>query len=96
MLVGGGVFWGGGLRAAALLFLFVVSSSLLSARHPDHPGFARDGRQVFANGGWAAVGAALGTFTALVLPPDALRVVFALFFMFMGLRILRRSGAARH
>ena len=64
VVVGGCVLWGGGARGTALLFLFVVSSSLLSARNPDHGGFARDGRQVFANGGWAAAG-------ALVLPQHA-------------------------
>jgi uncharacterized protein (TIGR00297 family) len=57
VIVGGFVFWGGGLRAAALLFLFVVSSSLLSSRQRNATAFARDARQVLANGGWAAVGA---------------------------------------
>jgi uncharacterized protein (TIGR00297 family) len=64
VVVGGCVFWGGGVRAGALLFLFVVSSSLLSSRSHDHAGFARDARQVVANGGWAAAG-------ALVLPHQA-------------------------
>jgi hypothetical protein len=40
------------------------------------------------------IGAAIGTWIALVLPANALRIIFALFFLFMGLRILRRSGAA--
>ncbi|MBI3992528.1 MAG: sulfite exporter TauE/SafE family protein [Candidatus Lambdaproteobacteria bacterium] len=39
-------------------------------------------------------GAALGTWAALVLPANVLRIIFALFFLFMGLRMLRRSGAA--
>lgn len=64
--VGGLVFWGGGVRAAALLALFVVSGSLLTERaggSPLLPASARvspplrTARQVLANGGWAAAGA---------------------------------------
>ena len=43
----------------------------------------------------SVVGAAIGTWAALVLPANALRLIFALFFLFMGLRMLRRAGATR-
>jgi uncharacterized protein (TIGR00297 family) len=79
--VGGLVLWGAGLRGAALLSLFFVTGSLLTAFN-QRPGreqrqtrqkgadpspaaaaptasAARNARQVMANGGWAAVGAAL-------------------------------------
>lgn len=55
-LVGGLVFWGGGLRGFALLALFFVSGSLLTSFN-QRRGAARNARQVLANGGWAAAGA---------------------------------------
>lgn len=65
-LVGAAIFAGGGIPGAALLALFFVSGSALTYR----PGAARSellpterrgrtGRQVLANGGWAAAGALL-------------------------------------
>jgi len=39
----------------------------------------------------AIAGIALGSATALWLPPDALRLVFAAFFLFMALRLTRRG-----
>ena len=63
--VGGLVLWGAGLRGAALLLLFFVTGSVLTAfnegqngqKRQDFPAAARNARQVIANGGWAAVGA---------------------------------------
>jgi uncharacterized protein (TIGR00297 family) len=60
--VGGLVLWGSGLRGAALLLLFFVSGSLLTAFNQGQnrqrvESAARNARQVLANGGWAAVGA---------------------------------------
>jgi uncharacterized protein (TIGR00297 family) len=49
------VFWGTGLTGLALLMLFFVSGSLLTAWNERQP--LRNARQVIANGGWAAVGA---------------------------------------
>lgn len=64
MLVGGLVVWGAGLGGVALLALLFVSGSLLTEWNlregPERPlRPLRNARQVFANGGWAAVGAAL-------------------------------------
>jgi uncharacterized protein (TIGR00297 family) len=62
-VVGGTIFTGAGLTGAFLLGSFFVTGSLLtygargSDRRPGRRG--RTGRQVLANGGWAAVGAAL-------------------------------------
>lgn len=60
--VGGLVLWGSGLPGAALLLLFFVSGSLLTAFNQGQnrqrvESAARNARQVLANGGWAAVGA---------------------------------------
>lgn len=64
--VGAAICTGLGPRGAALLGLFFVSGSLLTAltlrrgvAHSDARSGARDARQVMANGGWAAVGALL-------------------------------------
>ena len=59
------VLWGSGLPGAALLLLFFVSGSLLTAFNQGRErqkgqrvaSAARNARQVLANGGWAAVGA---------------------------------------
>lgn len=62
VLVGGTVFSQAGLRGAALLALFFVSSSALTAvgrTRQDRTEAARNARQVLANGGCAAVGAFL-------------------------------------
>jgi uncharacterized membrane protein YfcA len=40
---------------------------------------------------FALVGVGFGTGLALVLPPDALRVVFALFFIIMGISLVRKA-----
>lgn len=62
-VVGIVVFAGAGVPGALVLALFFVSGSLLSARNARHfedpKGPARNHRQVFANGTWAAVGAVL-------------------------------------
>ncbi len=73
-VVGALVFWGAGLGGFALLALFFVSGSFLTAwnlrERPDRPegpqgespvrlGPRRNARQVLANGGWAALGAVL-------------------------------------
>ena len=60
-VIGGLVFWGSGLPGAAMLVLFFVSGSILSAitdrgqpaSGPIHG--PRNARQVLANGSWAAV-----------------------------------------
>jgi uncharacterized protein (TIGR00297 family) len=65
--IGGLVFWGAGTTGGALLALFFVSGSLLdriarrrpAALLPTSQRGARNARQVIANGGWAAVAAAL-------------------------------------
>jgi uncharacterized protein (TIGR00297 family) len=64
--VGAVIFVGAGLRGAALLALFFVSGSLLTypagalhARLGLRRATGRTARQVLANGGWAAAGAAL-------------------------------------
>ncbi|MBI4420319.1 MAG: DUF92 domain-containing protein [Gemmatimonadetes bacterium] len=69
-VVGGSVFAGSGLPGAAMLALFFLSGSILTAlnerrglSHPDAKGGRRDPRQVLANGLWAAAG-------ALVVPRD--------------------------
>lgn len=67
VLIGGLVFWGAGLTGGVLLALFFVSGSLLdriprrrpAALLPSSQRGARNLRQVIANGGWAAVAAAL-------------------------------------
>lgn len=66
--VGGAVFAGAGLPGAALLTVFFVTGSLLTyeagrpgARHAE-PGGGRTGRQVLANGAWAAGGGVLHGF----------------------------------
>ncbi len=56
-VVGSVVFWGAGLAGALLLALFFVSGSVLTS-HNQRRGAARTARQVLANGGWAAAGAA--------------------------------------
>jgi uncharacterized protein (TIGR00297 family) len=66
-LIGGLVFWGAGLTGGSLLALFFVSGSLLDKVPPGRPAAAgassqhgaRNVRQVIANGGWAAVAAAV-------------------------------------
>jgi uncharacterized protein (TIGR00297 family) len=65
-LIGGAVFAGSGVRGGLLLALFFVSGSVLSASShraglgpADSPKVARNARQVFANGLWAAIGALL-------------------------------------
>lgn len=63
-VIGAAVFIGAGLRGAALLALFFVTGSVLTklARgraRADRQELGRSARQVIANGGWAAVGAAL-------------------------------------
>jgi uncharacterized protein (TIGR00297 family) len=65
-LVGAAIFIGGGIPGAALLALFFVSGSALTyglggARSDPGPTRwrGRTGRQVLANGGWAAAGALL-------------------------------------
>ena len=55
VVVGALVVWGAGVRGLALLTLFFLSGSLLTAWNERHP--LRNARQVIANGGWAAVGA---------------------------------------
>lgn len=56
-VVGSVVFWGAGLTGALLLGLFFVSGSVLTSLN-QRRGAARTARQVLANGGWAAAGAA--------------------------------------
>lgn len=55
----------------------------------------RSGRILWKEVGYmippAIAGIALGTALAVGLPPDALRVVFALFFLFMSWRLLRQA-----
>jgi uncharacterized protein (TIGR00297 family) len=66
-IVGAIVLWGGGLTGGSLLALFFVSGSVLTYARPNpegavtssRPPGGRVWRQVAANGGWAAVGAAL-------------------------------------
>jgi uncharacterized protein (TIGR00297 family) len=67
-LVGAAIFTGGGLPGAALLALFFVSGSALTYRSgtsraelPMTQRHGRTGRQVLANGAWAAAGALLLT-----------------------------------
>lgn len=62
-IVGALVLWGAGWGGLALLSLFFVSGSLLTAWNladgpPPLPPL-RNARQVLANGGWAAIGALL-------------------------------------
>jgi uncharacterized protein (TIGR00297 family) len=64
--VGAVIFAGAGLPGAALLALFFVSGSSLTYTaglqrrpHGVRPATGRTGRQVLANGSWAALGAAL-------------------------------------
>ncbi len=52
------MFWGAGLPGLALLALFFLSGSLLTSLNQPR-GAARTARQVLANGGWAAAGAAV-------------------------------------
>jgi uncharacterized protein (TIGR00297 family) len=68
VVVGGLVLWGGGIVGVALLMLFFVSGSVLTAWNQRQHGqdgqegqrsFPRTARQVIANGAWAAIGAAL-------------------------------------
>ncbi|MFL5516924.1 MAG: DUF92 domain-containing protein [Gemmatimonadales bacterium] len=64
-MVGTLVLWGGGWQGGAVLAAFFVSSSLVSrltlpASGLDPKGDRRDHRQVWANGGPAALGALLG------------------------------------
>jgi len=65
-LVGAAIFAAGGVPGAALLAMFFVSGSALTYRLgtsrfqlPQAERRGRTGRQVLANGGWAAVGALL-------------------------------------
>ncbi len=69
-LVGAAILVGAGIPGAALLALFFVSASLLTytigsarAQWPAAQRGGRTGRQVLANGGWAAAGAVLLTLT---------------------------------
>jgi len=72
--VGSLVLWGGGLPGGSLLALFFVSGSVLTyaRREPlaagtsSRPSGGRVWRQVAANGGWAAVGAALAAVNPMV------------------------------
>jgi len=57
VIVGALVFWGAGLQGLAVLTLFFVSGSLLTACNARPP--LRTARQVLANGGWAAAGAVM-------------------------------------
>jgi uncharacterized protein (TIGR00297 family) len=60
LLVGGATLWGVGWRGFGLLLAFFVSASLLT-----RTGGQRNARQVFANGGIAALGALLGSWPAV-------------------------------
>lgn len=57
LVVGGVVWWGAGLSGLAILSTFFFSGTILTALNQPR-GTARNARQVLANGGWAAAGAA--------------------------------------
>lgn len=59
LAVGLATLWGLGWRGVALLFAFLISSSLLSQKST-----TRNARQVVANGGIAALAALTGSWTA--------------------------------
>jgi len=66
--VGAATWWGMGWRGVVLLFAFFVSSSLLTQLAggrdgPGRPGGRRNARQVLANGGVAALGAFVGSWS---------------------------------
>jgi len=60
--VGAATWWGLGWRGVTLLFAFFISSSLLTRLAGPHGG-RRNARQVLANGGVAALGAFVGSWT---------------------------------